>query len=465
MIKFDINIKVNQKPLKPIIIKGLMLHVFVVLLSLTSIDTAKAQILLAGTTFEPKPGLEGQAFVGITEVQQYGFQTGNLNVNGAFGLPATLGANVFNGSPHYAITNNPNVLDNTRYVDLATPDHQLVMSSAASTPHNLLTYSLIGLRPGSPVEVRVTYCNVISPTYTTCGPGEILSLRGVVNPDQYNTTNGQEFTPQLKAGECNSVVWTEATTNSQVVGADGTMNFYLNNMQIGPCKAVGIKSIEIWGTPKPEVFSAQGASVCAGEQITLQTKMNYNGSYQWQVNTGSGWTNAPTGTNKSLLYEVATVRNYEFRVVITPSGGGAPITSDPISVDAITCCEINGAPASRQTVYYDNFGRVDIASGGTKYYVWDYSNVLNPVEVERTTSTPFRWTVTPPPLGAAFEGVSGEPPIDGEYVVASYITGYSDYNGIVGSRMAWAGNVTGQTTAPQISYDHSGTLEGGGSVY
>src|SRR5690606_19089540 len=120
------------------------------------------------------------------------------------------------------------------------------------------------------------------------------------------------------------------------------------------CYPVAIKSIEVWGTPQPKAIVAEGTEVCAGEQITLQTPIDYNGTYQWQysTNAGSTWTNVPGGTSKSALFEAATVGTYMFRTRITPANATDAtgiITSQPVTVNAITCCTENGAAASRKT--------------------------------------------------------------------------------------------------------------------
>jgi hypothetical protein len=435
--------------------------VFLLLLFLSF--RVSAQVLIAGTTFNPSPGNAGRTYIGVNDILQYGLQTGAISITPP--IAPNVNANVFNSTYYYAITDNPYKLDNVRYNNLATPAYQLVASSAASTPSNLLSYTVSGLAPGSNVTAKITYCYVISPTYATCGPGEILSLRGVLNPDQFNTMNGLEGT-QLHAGQCltTDLVLTQATSNSNVVGSNGQAVFNINNQQTGSCKAVGITKMEIYGTPMPIVTSSQGTDVCDGEDITLQTTINYNATYQWQVNSGAGWANITGGTNPAQLYTLTGVKTYQFRVILTYAG--SPITSNPISVNSITCCTQGTppVPASRQTIFYDNFGRLDLTDKtGGKYFVWDYSNPLNPVEVAKTTATPFRWPLVPAPLAATFVGASPSPLNDGQYTVAAYLTGYnSPLNGYAGAQLQWANRVLGLTTIPNpdITYDHSGAADG-----
>lgn len=445
--------------------KAAILCLFLLAAGVTT-HTSAQMVLISGTSFDPSPGNEGRTYIGVNDIIQYGLQIGTITITPP--IAPNVNPNVFNGTYYHAITNNPYNLDNTRYNNLVTPDYQLVVSSAPSTPSNILQYKVGGLLPGSNVEVRVTYCNVISPTYAGCGPGEIISARGVINPDGFNTFNGLEGS-QLQRGNClatNHVV-TQTSSNSNPILANGEMTFYLNNQQTGPCKALGITRIEIWGTPKPKIIASEGIEVCAGESLSLQSLISYNtgsggGTFRWQVNTGS-WVNL--GTTLAQWYETTTTPgSYQFRLQVT--SGASTFTSDPITVTTITCCQVGSPPvaASRQTVFYDNFGRLNLANtAGTSYYEWDYSNVLNPVEVLRTTATPFRWPITPAPLGATFVGTPG-PLQDGQYAVAAYLTGYNyPINGYQGARLEWANRVLGLNTIPNpdLTYDHSGQPDGG----
>lgn len=447
---------------------------FVFLLALLSWNSASGQMVrLAGTTFDPTNPADAatRAYIGMTDIVQYGFQTGALTVP----HPITTSADpdeFHTGTQKYAITDNPYNLDNARYQNLpaGSRDYQLIFSPAAAGQTNILTYKVNGLAPATPVEVRVTYCNPISPTLNTC-TGNQVSVRGVINPDAGNMNAGLEGT-QVTYGNCQTLTITQATGQSNPIGADGVMNFRLAVQQNGTCYPIAIKSIEVWGTPQPKAIVAEGTEVCAGEQITLQTPIDYNGTYQWEYSTngGSSWSNVPGGNRKSSLFEAATVGTYSFRAKITPTNAAdatGVITSQTVTVNAIACCTENGAPASRKTIYYDDFGTLNMSDPtGRSYFVWDYSNPLSPVQVPKTTTTPFRWRLDEDPLGATFVGAaSTATPLvieDGQYTVAAYLTGYSAYNGVNGAMLGWANRVTGPTTPPTtVSYDHSGTLEGG----
>jgi hypothetical protein len=434
--------------------RNCLMFIMLLVLSICTNNTY-GQIVVAGTSFNPSPGNEGRTYIGLSEIVHYGIQGGSLVSTPD--LPPNVDKDVFNADYYYAITDNPFKLDTIRYKKNTPADYMYVYSpKPAGGNVNVLEYSVKGLVPGSAVSVTVSYCSVVSSTYAPCA-SDRDEFKGGINLDANNQLNGTD-SPQLAMGACSNVTYTGTAT------ASGDMVFRLNATRNGSCQATGISNIEVKGFIQPTILASQGTEVCAGEQITLQSQTDYNASYKWQVDAGSGWTDIPGGTNKSQLYEVTAVKAYKFRLILTPSGGGTPITSNEITINAITCCQENGVAASRQTIYYDNFGRIDLSDKTGKTYIeWDYTDPLNPVEVTKTTATPFRWQLVPAPLNAVFKG-TGQPE-DGEYTVAGYLTGYNfPINGYDGAKLGWANRVTGPLASnipnPDLFYDHSGAPDG-----
>ncbi len=436
--------------------KLLFLVAFVTVL-LSSLIEGKAQIVVTGTSFNPTAGNEGRTYIGLEDIVHYGIQAGSITSTPP--IAPNVNAGIFNASYLYAVTDNPFKLDNTMYTNLATPDYMYVYSprKPVGTNINILEYVVKGMLPSSAVTVTVQYCSVVSAAYAPC-TGQRNEFKAGINLDGSNQLNGADAT-QIGMGECQSKAYTGT------VDANGTMIFRMNATRDG-CVAMGIRNIEVVGFIKPVAISNMGTEVCVGEQISLQSAQQYNASFQWEVKIGAGsWGNIAGGTNQSQLYEVTSVGSYQFRLNVTPIPSGTTVTTDPVTVTAITCCTV-GSPAvsaSRQIVYYDNFGRIDMTDKtGGKYFVWDYTDVLNPVEVARTTATPFRWTITPAPLGATFVGGPGVIN-DGQYAVAGFLTGYNyPVNGYNGARLEWANRVKGLSTTPNPdqTYDFSGQPDG-----
>jgi len=101
---------------------------------------------------------------------------------------------------------------------------------------------------------------------------------------------------------------------------------------------------------------------------------------------------------------------------------------------------------------------------GKTFIVWDYSDILNPKQVKKTSTAAFRYSLSPAPIGATFDPGPNDPLQDGYYCVAGVLTGYNavSYNGVTyqGAMLQWANAITGPSAGPTIGYDHSGTLPG-----
>jgi len=422
-----------------------------------SLSTLK---LISGTSFDPLPGNEGKTYNSLGDISYYGLCNGILTVNRT--LTPSVTKDVFNATPYYAIVNNPVILDSTRYSNNTTNDYQLIFSPSTSIKSTLLNYYVNGLIPSSSAEVRVSYCSAVSSNYSTC-TGSIASVIAVINPDQYNTTNGME-SGQIKIGQCGSQTWTTSSLSSNPISSAGSLTYYMSNMQTGQCEAVAIKSIEIWGYPQISIAAYEGTDVCAGSVITLQSTVSYNAAYKWEANNGNGW--FTIGTDVTQKYQTSTPGTYTFRLNLTPTDDSSSIISDVLSITASSCCIINNNQAVKQTVFLENFGKVDMTDRtGHTIITTDYTDFNNPKTVTKTTNNAFRYSLSPAPLGATYHGANDKNGLqDGEYCVAGLLTKYNPYvfGGVTydGAYLAWAGDVTGPTNTIDPNFDHSGKIDG-----
>lgn len=416
-----------------------MKYVFFTIISLIYLQ-GTSQILISGTEFEPISEDVAKTYYAINEIKHIGLQSGVFTVTPE--LTPTANANVFNTPYHYAITNNPSNLDGTRYVTLASPIYQFVYSPKSVTSNqNILEYKVTGVVPGSNVSVSIEYGSVVDETKNTICMWKDIGFKAGINLDQWNQTNGVDV-PKVTMGKSSSY------TLSGVASATGEVVFRVNHVDNSTeCSAMGITGIKVFGEVKPLIQTAQGTEVCAGEQITLQSKIPYNAEYTWQVDDGSGW--KFLGAKSNELYEAKEVKNYKFRLLLNYNG--TTLTSDVITVNAIQCCEINGQPASRKTVFLDDFGTFDLTKPRILTYT-DYSDITNPVQKTKTVAEDFRYPLIDAPIGHTYQALGA--PNDGNYFVAAYC-GYD-----VGSKIGWAAKIHGIETNPILGYDHSETLEG-----
>ena len=418
------------------IMLGIFLHV----------SELSGQTLVSGTSFDPQE-ITNEAYFDINKIKFYGVQNGTIRVTPP--LTSSVLPDHFSGSFNYAITNNPANLDAARYQNItASADYMFISSAKPSgADENILEYEVTDMKPGSAVLVTITYAGIIDPAYANCASAQSV-FEIEVNSTQSNDT-GVDSEP-VSPGQ----IVTQNFTGT--VNEAGTVLVKINALKETECFPVAIKSIEVNGFINPTVRAKNGNEFCVGEWITLEVNQKYDLNHQWQVKNGADWIDL--GTNERQGYELLEIKDYSFRLLLSSNGNFSEISNELI-VSSRTCCTSDEAPASKHLVYYDNFGRVDLTDKtGNIFYVWDYSNILNPVEVQVAADAPFRKSLQPHPLNATWKAAGVVE--DGEYTVAAYLTAFQPYNNISGAMLGWANRVTGPVFVPDIAYDHSGKLDG-----
>ncbi len=439
----------------------------VVLAVFTFSNEISAQVLVAGTQFTPQTITAGKTYYGINDqILQYGLIGGTITLTPP--LTPSTNAGVFNGTAYYAITTNPDTLDNAQYENiLGSSKYMLVFSPPNfASGGTVLKYTVNGLAVGSNVSVEINYCNVERSTNNNTCVGQTYPLKGVINPNQYNPTNGDNTSTQVGPSQCGTYTWTQSSGSSQIVQPGGEIVFNLNQAQGGSCEAMAITAINIYGTPKPTISSSEGTSVCTGQQSILSLAQTYDSAtYQWQSSTGGAYSNISGATTNAYLATAGTANttaNYRLNVTYKSQ----TFTSDTLSIGSVSCCVSGG---SRQTVYYNDFGTFDLTLDptGKTYLLWNYANYLAPVQETLTTTTPFQYPLATPPPGTTF--VSGGSVGNNQYTVAAGMNGYVNYtypgNGVTytpaqTSDLQWAGDVGGFSAQPEPAFDHSGSFEG-----
>lgn len=408
------------------------------------------EILLFGTDFQTKPEFLDSLYVDISQVEFFG-----LMPESEFIVSPTYVGNTehaFNDTMQYAVTSNPYSLDSSRHSETFQGENMLVFSYDEGEFQGHYFQCLItGLEPLSAVRATMDFCNITDSSYQTCYMYR-QSIRGIINPDIYNTFGGTE----------SNQVSTENFENFELVGEAneyGEAAIFINYRQFNECTKFAFKNFNVFGTPKPEVQVNKNTDDCLlGEQILLSTQRKYNAEHSWEINDGTGWT--PIGTAERELYELPLDPiEYSFHLKLNLPEGGV-VTSETLSVDMTSACnDIEYEMYSLHEIFKDDFGRFDLSdSDGYTYETTNYDNILSPyVEVHNTTE-PFRYELANAPQMASY--VSTGPPNDGQYLVAAYLTSFNSFNDIVGSQLQWAANITGLNQIPPISYDHSGKPEG-----
>ncbi|MCQ2958599.1 MAG: hypothetical protein MJ198_00225 [Bacteroidales bacterium] len=448
---------------------------------LVSSLSASSQVLVAGTDFSCA-GKEKDAYASVDDITGW---LGILQPQISVSLPLTKDANVdtkkgtgtFVDGKYYAITNNPAKLDSFRLYDNKEDYWGLVLPKMSENT-TMLTFSVAGLKPAAKYTVEVEYAFVASYSekfgygypgvnYNTGSKkveygGIDPKIKLIANPDQYNTKNGTDVGFSTAQKESNGIA-TATSFTQNAVGADGKLTIYVNSSQ--QTSAIMIKSIKVYGSIDPTIYSIDGAEVCAGDFATLELKGTYsNVKFQWYKDNKA----ISGATTATYAYETPTTLG-KSSYYLEVTSGTTTFKSNTLSISTIKCCEITledgtTAPASRKVIFKEDFGEFDIDNDpkGMTYKVWDYSDISNPKQVVKKTATPFRYPLNPAPLGCDFKATSSLG--DGDYCVAGVLTQYNGtvYNGtpIDGAKLEWAGRIGGLQQPVDPSVDHSGELPG-----
>jgi hypothetical protein len=139
--------------------------------------------------------------------------------------------------------------------------------------------------------------------------------------------------------------------------------------------------------------------ICNGATTSFSVTANLATSYQWQVNTGSGFSNITNGgvysdatTNTlSITGATATLNGYLYRVVITNNAGDTTSNAATLTVNTIvltpsqTNAACNGEANGSATVS---------ATGGTAPYTYLWSNSATTASIVNVTAGTYNVTIT-----------------------------------------------------------------------
>ena len=450
-------------------VRRLIQTVGLVVLSMLPIGvSAQNMVLVSGTDFSSSTMSPDALFSGVDEVDGFlGVIKPSLltDLRLSESTKSTKTKSDFLSKSNYAVTPNPIRLDSMRLID--NPEWALVFSNTSSqTP--LLFMSVPGLKDRSPYCVEIEWCVPFTDDYLDKANKQVqpytstydVGISAVVNPDTKQdqfSGDGQSFSRNSDSeGDCKVLKISNTSTKCGNIRG-GVLNLYINAAKGGLGQAIMIKSIKIYGEMAPTIYSSEGTEVCSGEQVTLVLKGEYMGAhYQWYKD-GNKINGA---TSSSYVYEAPQMSgSEEFRVDVTVDG--KTIESNTLTIRSERCCLYNRVSAPRKIIFKEDFGEFDLSDKtGTTYKVWDYSDIMNPVQVTKTTTTPFRYELDNPPLGCKFEGGSGKEVLDGYYTVAGVLTGYDDVQGMSGAKMGRTNRIGGKVVPTDLEYDHSGKLEG-----
>jgi len=254
-----------------------------------------------------------------------------------------------------------------RFADTCTFSHQGAASAAYYVPVNLSTS--ISAQPQT-----TNACTGGNASFTIGALGGSLTYQWQVSIDGgvtfNNITNGGVY------GGARS-----ATLN--LTGVPITMNGYQYQVVVtgscGPSKTSN--PVSVFVGPAPAIVTQpRDSTVCALTPVSFSVGATGIGlSYQWQINTGSGFVTLPngigyTGATTSTLTQLipnTTMNGYQYRVVV--SGACSPVTSTFATLHVNGLPTITSQPANAITCNNANALFTVGATGAGLNYQWQVS--------------------------------------------------------------------------------------------
>lgn len=121
------------------------------------------------------------------------------------------------------------------------------------------------------------------------------------------------------------------TTGTSVTAAPTVPTMYYVAGSDGTCGAIDSVFIDVGPTSVAGTATLTAATVCSGSVTTL-ILTGYTGNIQWQVNSGSGWTNISGGTVTPFQFNPTITGDYRAEVI---SGGCPTVHSNSVTINVI----------------------------------------------------------------------------------------------------------------------------------
>lgn len=277
------------------------------------------------------------------------FNSGSVNATGTKndGNMVTINTTTNRGWAHYDLSSIPP----SAIVSAVTANFTTFTSTSSTALNNLYGFT------GNPSAIAG------ATLYTNCGSGSTFNntawTANAANSKALNAA-GIAFI-QTNVGTNNANIgYVRASTNTyNIYGYSGVTppTLVITYSVPSPCSSIP--------APGNTTLTAGTNPACAGVPITLGLQNSTSGSgvtYQWQSDTGSGFSNISGAT--SSTYSVSQSVPTSYQCIVTCSAfPGNPVTSNPLAVgqNAPTACYCTPTTGGGTTYYISNF----ITTGGT----------------------------------------------------------------------------------------------------
>ncbi len=167
---------------------------------------------------------------------------------------------------------------------------------------------------------------------------------------------------------------TTVTLNNVNVLAAGTYNITVTGIAGAVTKNTTLVFIVQAGAGPSITTQPAAQAVCVGADVTFALSATGATNYQWQVNTGSGFTNI-SGANSSSYTITGTTgsqNGYIYQVIASTQCGST--TSTTALLNVTTAAAITTQPASTSACTGGTASFTSVASGTSLTYVWEVSS-------------------------------------------------------------------------------------------
>lgn len=369
-------------------------------------------------------------------------------------------------NPRWTIARNPINLNSLNFIDDPTDNWGVAwgrFDGIDTLNTTILSYKLDNMAPNSPVKLVIKYRSILDPSSSKdlgCDStgNQSVFFKVAANPTPANALFGVDA-PEVKLGEEAIFVYDKAN-----VDENGLFSFNVNipSQFINTnCASLQITSIEVYGTLQPRITTTDGTIISSGSTTLLRSSGNLMGvTYQWYQDNV-----AVTGATDSKFSLKTSKEDKTYKILLKASYGSYTFDSNEITLKSITRNDSIADNFIKEIIYKEDFGEIDTTDHtGHTYKIWDYSDVSNPIQVTKTTTTPFRYELENAPLGCVFN--ESGPIQDGEYTVAGVLTGTNSIKGMSGAQLSWANCIGGKKDPYKdspyydLNFDHSGEIQG-----
>ncbi|WP_269932720.1 putative Ig domain-containing protein [Aminobacter sp. HY435] len=244
------------------------------------------------------------------------------------------------------------------------------------------------------------------PSNSTIGAGANTSFSATasdVTGYQWQVDTGSGFTDISDSAPYSGATSATLTITGATAGMNGYQYRVVASGAVEPAATSATATLTV-NTPPAITAQPSASTIAAGADTTFSVTASNATGYQWQVDTGSGFTDISNGapysgaTTATLTITGATagLNGYVYRVVVTAAGGDA--TSSPATLTVDSPPDITAQPSAST-----------VAAGGNTSF-----------SVTATNVTGYQWQVD---QGAGFTNISDVAPYSGATSPTLSITG------------------------------------------